>query len=192
VIAGTGSIAFGRDPQGRMLSCGGWGSLFDDAGSGYDLGRKAVRCALRHLDGRGEATRLTSSLRRELGLENLTDVVTLPFGPQDVAALFPVLLREAGRGDAVARKLCQQAGGDLADLALTLVKRFRWKRQAVRIFCAGGVFRSSPLVLRGFVRKVRAQAPNAQVSLLSREPVEGALFLARQTALLPSRIPQET
>lgn len=192
VIAGTGSIAYGRDPQGRMMYCGGWGSLFDDAGSGYDLGRKAVRSALRHLDGRGKATGLTASLRREFGLDNLRDAVTLPFAPQDVAALFPILLREAERGDAVARQLCHQAGGDLADLALALVKRFGWKRQAVRIYCAGGIFRASLLVLRSFARKVRSGAPNAQISLLRREPVEGALYLALQATLLPSEIHQGT
>jgi len=191
VIAGTGSISYGRDQQGRQLRCGGWGSLFDDAGAGYDLGRKAVGCALRALDGRGKTTRLAASLCRELGLGRLTDAVARPYAPQDIAALFPVVLREAMNGDRVARELCNQAAEDLAALALTLIARFEWKRRAVRVICAGGVFRSSPMIRRRFAREVHAQAPKAQVSLLRREPVEGALFLARQLVLSRARTHRE-
>src|SRR5690349_20230740 len=47
VISGTGSIAFARDDKGNAFRSGGWGTLYDDAGSGYDLGRRAVAAALR-------------------------------------------------------------------------------------------------------------------------------------------------
>ena len=192
VIAGTGSIAYGRDRHGRQLRCGGWGSLFDDAGAGYDLGRKAVSCALRALDGRGKATRLIDPLCRELGLDKLTDAATLPLAPQDIAALSPVVLRAATKGDTVARELCNAAAGDLADLALTLITRFGWMRRPSRVICAGGIFRSSPMIRRTFARRVHAQAPHAEVSLLRREPVEGALSLARQLIESPAGLHPKT
>lgn len=182
VIAGTGSVAYGRDQDGHCLRCGGWGNVFDDAGSGYDLGRKAVRCALRALDGRGEPTCLADSLCRELGLGSVTEAVTRSYAPQDIAALFPVVLQEAAKGDPVARRLCFEAASDLAGLALTLITRFGWKRRASAVICAGGVFRSSLTIRREFARQVHAQAPGARVSHLSREPVEGALLLARELA----------
>ena len=50
VISGTGSIAYGRDDRGRVLRSGGWGAFLDDAGSGYDLGRKAIVAALQVLE----------------------------------------------------------------------------------------------------------------------------------------------
>jgi glucosamine kinase len=179
VIAGTGSIAFGRDLRGKSLRCGGWGSLFDDAGSGYDLGRKGVSCALRAYDGRGRATRLTAALCRELGVAKLSEAVTCPLSPQNIAALFPVVLREAVNGDPVARQLCNEAAHDLADLAVTLITRFGWRRRTSRVICAGGVFRSSPMIRRKFAQHVHTQAPKACVSLMSHEPVEGALSVAR-------------
>lgn len=180
VIAGTGSIAYGRNLQGKSLRCGGWGSLFDDAGSGYDLGRKAVGCALRALDGRARPTSLAAALSRELGLAELTEAVASPLSPQEIAALFPVVLREAASGDPVARRLCNEAARDLADLALALITRFRWKHRASHVMCAGGVFRSCPMICQKFRAHVHAEAPKARVSLLRREPVEGALSLAGQ------------
>lgn len=178
VIAGTGSIAYGRDRQGRVLRVGGWGSLFDDGGSGYDVGRKAVACALHAYDGRGKSTRLADSICRELGLDRITEVVTKPLTSRNIAALFPVVQAEARAGDTVARRLCREAAGDLAELASALIKQFRWKHRSIQVICSGGVFQSSPMIRRVFTQRVRDTAPMARISLLRREPVEGALLLA--------------
>ena len=58
LIAGTGSVAYGRGPDGRMDRCGGWGMFVGDEGSGYALGRAALAAALRSVDGREAETRL--------------------------------------------------------------------------------------------------------------------------------------
>ncbi|MGE5322086.1 MAG: N-acetylglucosamine kinase, partial [Actinomycetota bacterium] len=186
VIAGTGSIAFGRDRRGSILRVGGWGSQFDDAGSGYDMGRKAIAAALRAHDGRGKSTRLTQALCRELRLEEIAEIVPKQLNPQNIASLFPIVEQEARAGDPIAHRLCHEAAGDLAELATTIITRLGWKRRAVPVVCSGGVFRSSYLIRRAFARRVHQYAPRARVSLLDREPVEGALLLARESVLLRS------
>ncbi len=179
VISGTGSIAYGRDQNGRVLRAGGWGTLFDDAGSGYDLGRKAVTAALGAIDGRGPATRLASRIARALGIRELTRVVFRPPEPRQLAGLFPLVLEAARQGDRVARRLCEEAGSDLAELALALLRRMGWRRRAVPVVCAGGVFQSSARIRRSFARHLRRHAPAARIVLLRRPPVEGALAMAR-------------
>jgi N-acetylglucosamine kinase-like BadF-type ATPase len=179
VISGTGSIAFARDDRGRVLRAGGWGTLFDDAGSGYDLGRGAITAALRDYDGRGPRTQLLARVRAALALEDITHVVLQPLTPQEIAALFPVVLEAARRRDYVAARLSAQAGRDLAELALALMRRLGWSRRIVPVVCAGGVFRSSPAIRRSFSSHLRRSAPNAHTLLLRRPPVEGALALAR-------------
>jgi glucosamine kinase len=52
LIAGTGSIAWGRSPAGTMQRCGGWGPTFGDEGSGAWLGRKALQVIAAAHDGR--------------------------------------------------------------------------------------------------------------------------------------------
>ena len=180
VIAGTGSIAFGRDRRGRILRVGGWGNQFDDAGSGYDVGRKALAAALRAHDGRGKPTSLAPALCRQLGLGKITEAVSLQLTPQSIAALFPVVQQQAQEGDPAARRLCRAAADDLAELAATLITRLRWKHRPVPVVCSGGVFRSSNLIRQAFARRVHQAAPRARISLLECEPVEGALILARQ------------
>src|SRR5215472_9631353 len=120
VIAGTGSIACARDARGGLLRCGGWGALFGDEGSGYDLARKAVRAGLRALDGRGPGTRLGAAIARALGLRTVTELPGRNSTPEEIAALAPIVIKGARRGDAVARQLVDNAGRDLAELALAL------------------------------------------------------------------------
>ena len=185
VISGTGSIAYGRDENGRALRSGGWGNLFDDAGSGYDLGRKAIASALRAFDGRGPRTRLDAKICRALGLRDVSEVLFRPLAPREIAALFPLALEAAREGDLVARELCEQSGQELSELALALVKRFGWRDRAVRVACAGGVFQASLRIRRSFARRLRSTAPRSRVALLRKPPVEGALALARAMASRP-------
>lgn len=180
VIAGTGSIAYGQDNRGRILRAGGWGIPFDDLGSGYDLGRKSVAAALQDYDGRGHHTLLTRRICRALGLQNITQVVLKPLTQEQIAALTPLVLAAASRGDMPARILCHMAGMDLAELASTLIRQFGWRKRCFRIFCAGGVFKSSAAIRVAFKHFLRSAAPHAEVHLLRREPVEGALDLARE------------
>lgn len=182
VISGTGSIAYGQDGRGHVLRSGGWGALFDDAGSGYDLGRKAIIAALHDFDGRGPFTQLAARLRRALHIPDMTRVVLLPLTPQKIAGLFPLVLESARRRDFVAQKLCEEAGGDLADLAVALLKRLGWLRRAVPVVCAGGVFRASPRIRRSFAFHLHRRAPNARILLHRQPPVLGALALARDLA----------
>jgi len=184
VIAGTGSIACARDPQGRLVRAGGWGSAFDDAGSGYDLGRKAVRAALRAFDGRGPQTRLGKSITETLGIAGIAEVAGLDLTASQVAALAPLVVKAARSGDAVARNLVDGAGRDLAELALALLRRLPPARRARRVVCAGGLFQEGPALRRSFARHLRESVPGVRVAMLRRQPVEGALALAR--SLSPS------
>ena len=180
VIGGTGSIAWGRDPQGRTLRSGGWGSAFDDAGSGYDLGRNAVHAALRAFDGRGPRTRLVKTIPPALKLGRITDIISLDLRPQEIAALTPLVIAAARDGDQVARGLLTRVGYDLAELALALIRRFGRRRgPAIPVVCSGGLFKASRAVRLSFSWYLKHGAPRAQVRLLRREPVEGALALAR-------------
>jgi N-acetylglucosamine kinase len=181
VEAGTGSFAYGRDHRGQTLRVGGWGATFDDPGSGYDLGRKAIMAGLRDFDGRGEHTVLTSRICRALKLSDITQIVLKKLTPQQVAGLFPLVLGAARDGDRVARRLCAQAAFDLAQMALTLA-RGMGRRGMFPVVCAGGIFRSSPTLRRSFARYVHQHMPSARVRLLQREPVEGALAMARELA----------
>jgi glucosamine kinase len=180
VISGTGSIACGRDREGRMLRAGGWGSIFGDKGSAYDIGRQAAGAALNALDGTGPRTRLAQDISRSLRLAEISGIVGLDLKPQQIASLAPLVIAAERKGDEVAHRIVVEAGAALAELAAALIPRLDPDNGPVAVVLAGGLLRSSLALQRSLRRSLAALAPRARVSVLRREPVEGALSLARR------------
>jgi N-acetylglucosamine kinase-like BadF-type ATPase len=92
LIAGTGSIVFGRDKDGAMFRVGGWGPHFGDEGSGFWVGREAVRAALRSVDSQ-TSIELAQRIAAKLNLKSVSDVVGAwssgKLSVPDIASLFP-------------------------------------------------------------------------------------------------------
>ena len=125
VIAGTGSIALGRNVRGMFARAGGWGHVMGDEGSGYAIGRDALRAAVRCADRRGPATTLLADILAHWKLsapEELLHRVYQPFDKTAIAALAPMVLTQADAGDQMARRIVARAGRELA-LAVTTVGR---------------------------------------------------------------------
>src|SRR6476646_8141875 len=62
VIAGTGSIVYGRNGAGEAARAGGWGHMIGDEGSGYWIGREALAAVMRAADGRGPESGLAGEI----------------------------------------------------------------------------------------------------------------------------------
>jgi glucosamine kinase len=92
LIAGTGSIVIGRSREGSMFRVGGWGPHFGDDGSGFWIGREAVRAALRAVDSHADQE-FAQHIARSLGLKSITEVVGSwaagRIGVPEIAGLFP-------------------------------------------------------------------------------------------------------
>jgi glucosamine kinase len=122
LVAGTGSIALGRDAAGRLARQGGLGWRMGDEGSGYAIGLAALQAAGRAHDGRGPATGLTDALQASARVEDLRALAawTLQAEAREIAGLVPAIVRAAESGDAVARGLLERAAADLVELVRAL------------------------------------------------------------------------
>ncbi len=182
VIAGTGSIAYGRNERGETARAGGWGSAISDEGSGEWIGRSAAAAALRAYDS-GLSTALIECILNSWRLATRDDVARAANAtpPPDYAALLPQILATADAGDGTARDVLLQAGTELAQLAKVVTRRLWPGGQGAPVAMAGGVFRNSELVRRVFANSLRAERPQAEI-LEDVEPVVGALALARRGA----------
>lgn len=181
VIAGTGSIAYGRNERGQAARAGGWGPSISDEGSGEWIGRKAVSAALRLLD-EGESSALLDAIKDLWHVTTREELVAyLNAGiPVEYSSLFPGVLDAAVNNDAQAREILIAAGTELAQLAKVVLRRLWPGPEQVRIAVCGGVFQNANLVRQVFTNFLLAERPGTSILCSPVEPVAGALFLARR------------
>jgi len=182
VVAGTGSIAFGRNAAGLVARAGGWGYAFGDEGGGFDTVRQALRACLRMEEGWGPPTTLRASLLGATGAPDANDMLHRFYGDEwpraRLAALAPLVDAAAGEGDAVALKILNQAAQELATLAAA-VRGQLWKPgDPVEVAYIGGVFRCAILLER--FRLLVEMEEGSRCGPPLRSPVEGALLEARR------------
>lgn len=140
IVAGTGSIAFGRNHAGRRARAGGWGHVFSDEGSGYDLTTRMLRAFAAEADGRGPATTLTPRLLDHFGLHEPHQIIARVYDQAmtkgELASLSTLVTEEAENGDAVACAILDSAASSLAELGLAAARTL-------------GLLEGLPLVLTG-------------------------------------------
>jgi len=182
VIAGTGSIVYGRNAQNVAARAGGWGHIIGDEGSGYWIGREALSAVVRASDGRGPATRLTEAVIAHFGLERLSGlpriVYDLELPRMSVAALGPVVQQARDAGDVVAARILERAADELALAASSVATTLRMRDDAFRFVLAGGVFGVVPCLADELTDRLRRLAPRSDVRVLDCEPAVGAVRLA--------------
>lgn len=189
VIAGTGSIAFGRNARGETVRAGGWGYVFGDEGGAFDVARQAIRAVLREHEGWGAHTALTPALLEAASARDANEMLHLFYTDSwpraRVAELARTVSRIAEEGDPIAVRLLHQAAQELALLAGS-VRRQLWNEgETVTISWAGGAFRSAPLLER--FRMLLSLEPAVVCEPPIHGPAEGALLLSWQSAGLNVR-----
>jgi N-acetylglucosamine kinase-like BadF-type ATPase len=194
VIAGTGSIVYGRDQHGAAARAGGWGHMIGDEGSGYWIGREALAAVMRAEDGRGPATALTAAMLEHFEVADVSRLPRIVYDRQSprvaVAALGPIVERAADEGDAVAMRVLERAAEELVLGARSVATRLEMRGDPFTFFLAGGIFRVVPRLANEMRPRLVEVAPRSQVELLDKEPATGAVWLALAEANGGARVPE--
>ncbi len=193
LVAGTGSIAYGVNEAGFAARSGGWGPVLADEGSGYWIGRRGLVAVMRHADGRGSRTVLTSLVLEHLGLTRTDQLVNEIYESaerrQFVATLGPLVESARAAGDLVAGEIMREAATELVAAAASVITRLGMRGEVFQAFLSGGVYRSIPWLAAEVSDLLRDVAPRATPVLLTAEPAQGAVQLARAEIAGRARIP---
>jgi glucosamine kinase len=166
LIVGTGSQGLAI-VRGRATSIGGWGFALSDEASGAILGRAAIRAAIAAADGLATASPLSQILLDHLGGDPATAVGwALSARPRDYAAVVPMILECAGRGDPLATHLLS----DAVNAATGLIDRLI-ALGATRVALMGGLAAT-------YRSRLPERLSDAIVEPLG-DALDGALALAR-------------
>ena len=193
IISGTGSIAYGRNALCEAARAGGWGHILGDEGSGYWIGRAALRAVLRDADQRGQATALTPLLLKHFGITRaqglLHEVYYSHLRPSAIGSLAECVHTAFLDGDAVATGILRAAANELEASGLTVARRLGLIGEAFTFVLSGGIFRAVPWLRAELERRLPLAAAGSRTQLLEREPASGAVALALQEAAGGAVIP---
>jgi len=191
-IAGTGSIAYGRNARGQTARAGGWGYVFGDEGGAFDIVRRALRAVLRAAEGWGPETALGEALLRATAARSPNELMhafyTAEYSRARIASFAPLVDAAARQGDAAARTILDEAAAELAQLAGAVHRQIFEPRTPVRVAYIGGVFRSD-LLLESFRKLVHRDLAGSRCEPPIYGPAGGALLEAyRAAGIAPPRL----
>jgi N-acetylglucosamine kinase-like BadF-type ATPase len=192
VIAGTGSIAYGKNSRGEAARAGGWGWFGDDEGSALWIAMKAVAAAGKAWDGRGPGTILTEKILKHFGLTNPLDLIDVLYSSaiNDLSELAQIakLTDEAAReGDEIATSILIQGGRELALMAKAVYDKILTEENKVIVGGVGSVF-SSKALKESFLKCIKEQLPEALVTepLVRYAPIRGLAAILSEKWNIPS------
>lgn len=180
IVAGTGSIAYGKNERGEARGAGGWSEYFSDEGSCKWLGLRCMELFSKQADGRLERGPLYELVREQFSLERDIDVIDIferdyqPYRDK-IAALQRVLMEAALRGDRAALEAYEDAAEELADILKAVYYGLEFKGTCP-VSYSGGLFKAGELILR----PLRGQLFGCDIELVNpaSTPDRGATLLA--------------
>jgi N-acetylglucosamine kinase-like BadF-type ATPase len=184
VVAGTGSIAFTLDRNGKDARAGGWGYLMGDEGSAFRIGLQALRAACRAADGIGEPTSLLPAFLEKLESPDPREFIPAVYrGAWDkacIAGLAPLVLGAAADGDRVANRIMEEEARELARTAAGAVAAGGLPREGLPVALTGGLVIHGAAYRERFLSELRSCGVNPGPVGLVDDPVVGAVVLARK------------
>lgn len=182
-IAGTGSITYGLNRQGVRARAGGWGYLFSDHGSGYQIGRDGLEAAFLAHDGVGDPTSIESLLLERFDVDELPEIIRTVYhhaNPKEIiASLSKLVVAAADDGDQVARHILSQNGERLGRSISCLAERLFSEDErsgTLPVVLAGGLFQRLDLFEKEIMQVLCEHDIDARLILPRIEPVGGALI----------------
>ena len=178
LIAGTGSVAFGRSPAGQFARCGGWGPVFGDEGSGAWIGRRALSVVTAASDGREPDTALTGAVLTAAQVNDVTELIAWAAAatPATLATLAPAVLSVAASGDLRANSVLSMAVEELALHVRAHARQlFVDERAATPVALAGGLLGPRSMLRKRLEQRLKSVVPGAQVKPGEVDPARGAV-----------------
>jgi N-acetylglucosamine kinase-like BadF-type ATPase len=184
IVAGTGSIAFTLDRNGKEARAGGWGYLMGDEGSAFRMGLLGLRAACRAADNIGPSTTLLPALLSRLGANDPRDFIPAVYrGSWDkvaIAGLAPTVMELAEEGDQMARSIFESEAMELARTASGAVFLGGLPRNEVPVALTGGLVLRNELFRQQFLSNMCICGVTPGPVGLVDDPAVGAIVLARK------------
>jgi N-acetylglucosamine kinase-like BadF-type ATPase len=181
LISGTGSVAFGRNADGKTQLCGGWGYLLGDEGSAYQVGQWGLRHALKRVELYSVLDSLTVELLGALGAETVVQATKAVYTSSDpratIASLAPIVVRFAEDHHPDAEGIVGAAGIDLAELVARTAGSVDLAMQRFSLALGGALLVNASFLREAMKEWLQRFDLQCEITIVD-EPLAGCVRLA--------------
>jgi N-acetylglucosamine kinase-like BadF-type ATPase len=179
LISGTGSIIWGKDQNGIISRCGGFGKILGDEGSGYMLGKKGLIAAAKEFDGRGIKSLITGLLKDKYQIQSIQDIINEVYKNNlDIAGVAPLVLASAGNNDKAALRIIDEETEELLNLISCMIKKFN--KENIEISFAGSLISTANVFSITLKNKLAASYKMIKIKEPEYPPAIGAVLIAKK------------
>ncbi len=179
LIAGTGSIMFGKDSGDIIHRVGGFGRFLGDEGSGYVLGKKGLMAVSKDFDGRGEKTIISGLVKERFNINSpellITEIYKNNF---DIASAAPLVIEAAEKGDKEALKIIEEETDEL--ILHVQAMHIKLKEPVMNLALIGGLITHKNIYSDTFIRKLKENSVKVNLKEPDYPPAMGAVFMAKK------------
>ncbi|MGL4571243.1 MAG: BadF/BadG/BcrA/BcrD ATPase family protein [Clostridium sp.] len=182
IVAGTGSIAYGRNENGEDGRVGGWGPGIGDDGSAYSIGLKVINEYTKQKDGRHKTTILVDILETEMNIEDYFEIVDivfnrLKFSRTELAKFSKIAFIAASKGCVASREIFRESAYEIFLHIKALKTLLNFENEFILSY-TGGVFKSGDFILEPLKEMLNTYGVNCIIKEPEIEPWNGAALMA--------------
>ncbi|WP_300381043.1 BadF/BadG/BcrA/BcrD ATPase family protein [Clostridium sp.] len=194
MVAGTGSIAYGRNKEGKIARSGGFGPGIGDDGSAYWIGLKAINEYTKQKDGRRKKTVLLNLIEEEYNISYTYEIVDivfnrLKFNRTEIAKFSRIAALAAERGCEASIEIFKEAAKNIFEHIEVLAKELDFNEEFILSY-TGGVFKSGDLILNPLKDLINKSGLKCKLQEPKLDPWYGSALLAYNLAgnIVPDNI----
>jgi N-acetylglucosamine kinase-like BadF-type ATPase len=179
LIAGTGSIIYGKDENGNIYRAGGFGRLIGDEGSGFSIGRKGLQAAAKYYDDRGDETLIVKLIKEKYSIKTADELITKVYKENfDIASIAEVVIIAAKNEDQVAHHILLEESRELIHHISTMMKKMNVID--LRVSFAGSLISNKNFYSDMLRDKIKTSLPSVKIVAPKYSPIDGAILLAKE------------
>lgn len=180
LIAGTGSIIYGKDENEKIFRVGGFGKTIGDEGSGYAIGRKGLAAIAKYFDGRGKGTSLVNKINGQFGIQDSNQLINKIHTENfDIAAIAKLVIYCADEGDDICKNILDQESDELLYHISALMKEMNVNK--LDLCLSGSLLINKNCYSNLLETKIRRSFHQINIKQAAYPPEMGAILLAKKS-----------
>lgn len=179
LIAGTGSVIYGKDIKGNFHRAGGFGRIIGDEGSGYSIGKKALQHFSKYLDGRTGKTKIAEMIQDNYNIHTPDELITKIYIENlDIAPIAEIAIKAAEGNDQTAKDILNKESDEMLLLIKLMINKINIKKLPIAF--GGSLLTKVNCYSEMLKKKINSSVPSVQIVNPQHTPVEGAILLAKE------------